>query len=169
MDYKYIEQLIERYFDCETTLQEEQILKAFFTQNEDELPMTLRQYQDLFTALQPAEVLGDDFDERILALTEGEKVVKARTVSIREQLKPLFRAAAIVAIILTLGNAMNLSLQQEQPESDDINYAAYKDTYNDPSVAYDQMEDALQLISEGFSQAQRSDSMQKDSLTSNLR
>ncbi len=169
MDYKYIEQLIERYFKCETTLQEEQILKAFFTQNEKEMPQTLRQYQNLFTAMQPTEVLGDDFDERILKQIEGEKVVKARVIGIREQLKPLFRAAAIVAIVLTLGNAMNLSLKQEQPQGDDINYAAYKDTYNDPSVAYDQMEDALQLISDGINQAQRSDSMQQDSLTHKLR
>ena len=29
MDYKYIEQLLDRYFRAETTLQEEQILKAF--------------------------------------------------------------------------------------------------------------------------------------------
>ncbi len=170
MDYKYIEQLIERYFNCETNLQEEQILKTFFTQNGEGLPQQLRQYQTLFTALQPTETLGDDFDERILSQTEEqEKVVKARVIGIREQLRPLFRAAAVVAIVLTLGNAMNLSLKQEEPQSDDINYAAYKDTYNDPSVAYDQMEDALQLVSEGFSQAQQADSMRKDSLQNSIR
>ena len=32
MDYKYIEQLLERYWACETTLEEEQILRAFFLQ-----------------------------------------------------------------------------------------------------------------------------------------
>ena len=31
MDYKYIEQLLERYWQCETTLQEENILRAFFS------------------------------------------------------------------------------------------------------------------------------------------
>ena len=30
MDYKYIEQLIERYWECETSQQEEDILRAFF-------------------------------------------------------------------------------------------------------------------------------------------
>lgn len=169
MDYKYIEQLIERYFQCETTLQEEQILRAFFTQTEEELPQQLRQNQSLFMALQPTETLGDDFDERILAQTEEAKVVKARIISLNERLRPLFRAAAVVAIVLTLGNAMNLSLKQEQPQGDDINYAAYKDTYDDPSLAYDKMEDALQLISEGFSQVQRADSMQRDSLYTELR
>ncbi len=169
MDYKYIEQLIERYFQCETTLQEEQILKTFFAQNKEEMPQTLRQYQPLFAAIQPTESLGKDFDERIMAMTEENLVVKARTVSLREQMRPLFRAAAVVAILFTLGNAMNLSIKQEQPQNDDINYAAYKDTYDDPSVAFDKMEDALELLSEGFSQVQKVDSMQQDSLYSKLR
>ena len=30
MDYKYISQLLERYWNAETTLQEEQMLKALF-------------------------------------------------------------------------------------------------------------------------------------------
>ena len=46
MDYKYIEQLIERYWDAETSRQEEQILRAFFSQ--DEVPEHLARYQELF-------------------------------------------------------------------------------------------------------------------------
>ena len=128
MDYKYIEQLIERYFQCETTLQEEHILSAFFAQEEQEVPQQLRQYRPLFAAMQPHDSLGDDFDQRILALTEEPLVVKARTISLRERLQPLFRAAATVAIVLTLGNAMNITFQHERTQTDDINYAAYKDT-----------------------------------------
>ena len=29
MDYKYIEQLLERYWACDTSVEEEQILRAF--------------------------------------------------------------------------------------------------------------------------------------------
>jgi hypothetical protein len=174
MDYKYIEQLMERYFQCETTLQEEQILRTFFAQSEQELPQQLRQYLPIFAAMEPQGQLDDNFDKRILALTaEAETpkttVVKARTISMRERLQPLYRAAATVAIVLTLGNAMNITFQHTLPVNDDINYAAYKDTYEDPSMAYDQVEDALQLISEGFIQAQRSDSLRSDSLYSELR
>ena len=46
MDYKYIEQLLERYWEGETTLQEETILKAFFSQ--PDIPENLRKYCDLF-------------------------------------------------------------------------------------------------------------------------
>ena len=37
---------------------------------------------------------------------------KAKVVSLTERLKPLFKAAAVVAIILTLGNAAQVPFQQ---------------------------------------------------------
>ena len=102
MDYKYIEQLLERYWQAETTLQEESILRTFFSQ--PDIPEDLRKYQDLFRCeLQKEEPLGEDFDVRILEEI-GEAPV-AKTVSLKDRLMPLFKAAAIVAIVLTLGNA----------------------------------------------------------------
>ena len=100
MDYKYIEQLLERYWQGETTLQEEAILRNFFSQ--PDIPESLRKFQALFT-LEKEETLGDDFDERILGMIEEEP--KAKIVTLTSRLMPLFKAAAIVAIILTLGNA----------------------------------------------------------------
>ncbi|MCI6209206.1 MAG: pyruvate ferredoxin oxidoreductase, partial [Prevotella sp.] len=47
MDYKYIEQLLEKYFECDTTLEEEQILRAFFAQQN--VPIRLLPYRQLFT------------------------------------------------------------------------------------------------------------------------
>lgn len=159
MDYKYIEQLLERYWQCETTLEEENILKAFFSQKD--VPTGLSQYRPLFTYEQRAmrnDVLGDDFDAKILAMTEGAESdkPKARTVTMR--LMPLFRAAAVVAIVVTIGNAAQLSMTTDKAD-EDINYSSYKDTFTDPSVAYDKMENALQLVSEGISQAQVSDTV----------
>ena len=100
MDYKYIEQLLERYWQGETPLQEEAILRNFFSQ--PDIPESLRKFQALFT-LEKEETLGDDFDERILGMIEEEP--KAKIVTLTSRLMPLFKAAAIVAIILTLGNA----------------------------------------------------------------
>lgn len=159
MDYRYIEQLVEHYFECKTTLQEEQILRAFFTQDEADVPASLRQWRPLFAALSQDEHVSEGFEERVLALTEGAPRVKARTVSLGERLRPLFRAAAVVAIVLALGQAMHFSTSQNQEQSDDINYANYKDTYDDPAMAYDQVEDALQLMSESFSHSSLTDSV----------
>jgi hypothetical protein len=104
MDYKYIEQLLERYWQGETTLQEEAILRNFFSQPEaKDIPESLRKFQALFTVEQE-EPLGDDFDARILEMI-GEEEPKTKIVTLTSRLMPLFKAAAIVAIILTLGNA----------------------------------------------------------------
>ena len=67
MDYKYIEQLLERYWECETTPQEERILKAFFSQ--EQVPAQLQRYKSLFVYEQEQAQLhlGADFDERVLA------------------------------------------------------------------------------------------------------
>lgn len=168
MDYKYIEQLVERYFQCETTLQEEQILRAFFAQDETDVPAGLRQYRPVFAALNADEHLSDDFADRVLAMTEGAPHVKARTVSMKERMRPLLRAAAVVAVVLAVGQAMHFSTQHNSQQTDDINYANYKDTYDDPSMAFDQVEDALELMSEGFSQARQADSLMSSNDQSNV-
>ena len=46
MDYKYIEQLLERYWECQTTLEEEAILRTFFRQ--EDVPASLLPYRQLF-------------------------------------------------------------------------------------------------------------------------
>ena len=109
MDYKYIEQLLERYWAAETTLEEEGILRTFFSQKE--IPAELEQYRDLFvyeTKEMEDRHLGDEFDERIFAMIkdESQTTVKAREISLKQRLMPLFKAAAVVAIILTIGGAM---------------------------------------------------------------
>ena len=107
MDYKYIEQLLERYFAAETSLEEEEILRAFFSQKE--IPTGMEKYRDLFVfQLNECKgtLLDDDFDDRMLAMTNEEKpTVKAREIRLSQRLMPLFKAAAVIAIFLTLGQA----------------------------------------------------------------
>lgn len=162
MDYKYIEQLLERYWRCETSLQEESILRAFFSQ--EDVPESLRKYASLFVFEQKTkkeDCLGDDFDEKILSLTgETEQPkVKAITISMHERLMPLFKSAAVVAIIVALGGAAQFQFGNRNTADEEINYEDYKDTYNDPTAAYDKVEDALEMISEGISQSQKTDTL----------
>ena len=81
MDYKYIEQLLERYWAAETSLEEESILRTFFSQKD--IPAEMEHLRPLFT------------DDAV-----------AREVTLTQRLMPLFKAAAIIAIILTLGGAL---------------------------------------------------------------
>lgn len=108
MDFKYIEQLLERYWQCETSLEEEAQLRAFFSGSN--VPRHLMRYKDLFVyqQLQQEEHLGEDFDARVLAQIEVP-VVKAKRLTLAARLMPLFKAAAVVAVVLSLGNAMQHS------------------------------------------------------------
>ena len=123
MDYKYIEQLLECYFAAETSLEEEEILRAFFSQKD--IPVGMEKYRDLFAYQldeRQEDVLGDDFDARILAMTNEDKpAVKAREIHLSQRVMPLFKAAAVVAIFLTLGQAA------QRP---------WDASWNDPRVGY---------------------------------
>ena len=114
MDYKYITQLLDRYWKAETTVEEENILRAFFSQTS--VPEELKQYRCLFLyqATEPkTDVLDAAFDDRLLAIVGEEQKdtvkVKAHRITLKERMFPLFKAAAVVAIILTLGNAAQYS------------------------------------------------------------
>lgn len=116
MDYKYINQLLERYWSGETSLEEEKILRTFFSQ--EDLPAELQRYKDLFAyqgAQRKEETLGEDFDRKLMAAINAEREPKAHAVTLTRRLRPLFKSAAIVAIFLTLGNAAQVSLNPETP------------------------------------------------------
>ncbi len=136
MDYKYINQLLDRYWKGETSLEEEEILRAFFSQ--DELPAELKPYQALFSyemGEAKREPLGDDFDQKMMAMIEDEYAKepnKAKVVSLTDRLKPLFKAAAIVAIFLTLGNALQVPFQNN---ADEVGNTGYTKSSKGVSVA----------------------------------
>ena len=122
MDYKDIEQLMERYWNAETTLEEEEILRAFFSQ--EDIPAELSQYAPLFAyehAEKAVDVLGEDFDEKMLQMVgeapRSEERPQAQIISLRERLMPLFKSAAVVAIVLTLGNAAQVAFQKSPEET----------------------------------------------------
>ena len=118
MDYKYIEQLLESYFEAKTSLEEEQILRAFFAQQE--IPAHLQEYVEFFREQsfgKNEESLGKDFDARIMQMVGQQTSEKA---DVRKfSFKPLWRAAACVAVVLALGQAAQMPYtdkEQEQQE-----------------------------------------------------
>ncbi len=153
MDYKYIEQLLERYWSCETTVEEETLLRDFYKQTN--LPENLERYRSLFEFQnKQAELrLGEEFDEKILSNID-ETVVKAKHNKFVYRLYPFYRAAAIVAVVFTLGLAVQHSFSRgDNSVADTYNYASYKDTYTDPQVAYEQVASALKEVSDGLRSA----------------
>lgn len=111
MDYKQIEQLLERYWLCETTLEEEAALRHYFTS--DDVPAHLRHYRTLFLYQERERSVGTDskFLSRMPA-----PVVKARRLSPVARLMPLCKAAAIVAVVLSVGTLMQHSFFGDECE-----------------------------------------------------
>lgn len=109
MDYKYIEQLMERYWECATTLEEEQILRSFF--NQKDVPVRFLQYKELFTYPVEArqERLGEDFDQKMMALIDKPST-EAKYIPMISRLRPLLKAAAAIAVVMLVGSASQLTL-----------------------------------------------------------
>ena len=137
MDYKYIEQLLERYWECQTTLEEEAILRTFFRQ--EDVPASLLPYRQLFLEedAMANEHLGKDFADRMLQLVrqtgqtqaaEEENpsaglrlaegyVCKAQRLTVMRRLRPFYRVAGLVALLLGIGGAIQQSFTEEDEAS----------------------------------------------------
>ena len=147
MNYKYIEQLLERYWNAETTPEEESILKSFFAQRD--VPSELRQYKDLFDYEQEAagESLGADFDARVLQrIEEAPQRVKAVRSSWFTTLRPLFQSAAAIAIVVLVALGAGKSFRGSGNAAWDYDPSGYQDTYNNPQQAYKVLEGGLELF-----------------------
>lgn len=117
MDYKYIEQLLDSYWNGETSLEEENILRTFFSQ--DNIPGNLLKYQDLFVYEREEvklDVLDDNFAAKVMSSVE-KPVVKAHVIGISQRLMPLFKAVAVVAIIIAIGNAAQVPYKNSEASS----------------------------------------------------
>ena len=90
-------------------------LRAFFSGSD--VPKHLLRYKDLFVyqQLQQEVHLGEDFDARVLAEVEVP-VVKAKRLTLAARFMPLFKAAAVVAVVLSLGNVMQHSFFSDVEE-----------------------------------------------------
>ena len=135
MDYKYIEQLLEKYWNCETSIEEEQILRSFFHQKE--IPANLLRYKPLFACMEKEKEvrLGNDFDKRILDEIE-RPVVKVRKLTLHSRFMPLFKAAAMMILLFTIGGVVKHSMGNSQSGVVYV-YDQYTNKTNDPQVAYE--------------------------------
>ena len=115
MDYKYIEQLLSRYFDCATTPSEERMLRAFFSG--DDVPTHLARYKAFFDVLgsEASRHVSPGFHKRLLDKAGVSETVAAKPVRFRlvGALRPLYNAVATVAIVLLVGHAAQRAFSHE--------------------------------------------------------
>ena len=130
--------LIEKYFEGETSLEEEASLREYFQQ--ETVEESLQMYRPLFQHYHSAKdaTLGEEFDQALLSRNNGAKV---RT------LRPTTLLLRVAAIGLVLAACMLFLYQSNRHHSQQaaIDWSKYEVT--DEQVAYDETVKALRLLS----------------------
>ena len=136
LNHKNIHDLLNRFWDGETTLEEEAALKEFFRYNT--APEGQEDVAAYFNMLsEEEEVLSADFDERILEqLTEGKT---------RRMIQFNWRVAAAVLALLGLSYVF---VTQDKPEDQLANLTPVNTEDPEVQQAFEQTKSALFMISD---------------------
>ncbi|NDV58097.1 hypothetical protein D0T85_08280 [Bacteroides sp. 519] len=128
MDYKHIEQLLERYWQCKTTREEEIQLREFFMSSN--IPEELKVYRDIFVyqSVQQEVKISSDFEERLFDAIE-QSSYKIKKVSFVAKIAPLFRAAVFVGTFLLVSNLTQRSMFKDEA----LNYE-YEEGSSTPAI-----------------------------------
>ena len=143
MNIEAIKALVEKYFEGETSLQEEAQLAEYF--NGDEVVAELKPYQPLFQFFKTEKsiLLNENATEKVLSM---KKPIK--TLYILRGSGMLWRAAAAVFILGI--SSYFITKQFENPNrkcvADNCRVKVYDET-DDPQKAFEEVQAALKLVS----------------------
>jgi hypothetical protein len=144
MDSKHLEELLQKYWNCETSLEEEQQLREYF--RTEEIPEQLKDTASLFNYFetQKQKAVDTHFEGSVITqLRQPEK--RGKMVQL---LNNSMRIAAGVAVLLVAV----YFVREEIRKNDTV---TMEDTYNDPKQALEETKKALMMISKGFGRAEQ--------------
>ena len=155
MDYSHIEHLVNRYWKGETSLEEEQELKTFFTENQAVLPHHLQQVAPLFSyfkAHAQPQLNDPAFEKDLLTkIKNSQHKTNVHTLPTRSKGFDIARIAATLALLLTLSYAL-WHQYNKQPATEAV---WTQDTYENPELAYAETKKALLLLSNHLNQGKQ--------------
>lgn len=139
MDYNQLETLIRKYWDCETSLEEEERLREWFRTHE--VPERFKETAKLFSYFdeQKQKATDKQFETKVFKNLQTE--AKGKTVSLWQT---SLRIAAGIAVVA----AAIFFVRQELIEKHDIA------EIEDPQRALEETKKAFMMISKGFSAAE---------------
>jgi hypothetical protein len=145
MDYRHIKTLLEKYWNCETSLEEEAQLRAYFSS--DEVHKDLKEYASLFQYFNSESKvnISGNFDERIIRLIKKKKKLPKQ-----KYLNIFYKVAAAVILILFF-----VTIHQRFIAVREKAVTAVKDTFDDPKKALEETKKALLLVSEKWNEGKR--------------
>jgi hypothetical protein len=141
-EYEHIHFLLNKYWNCETSLEEEKKLQDFFSQ--EDIPEDLQPYIPLFRDYKESQHsirLDDDFEKKLkAAIHQKEKAKQYITIRI---FAPVLKIAASIAIIVSLGAGIYFLVNENRKPY-------FAETYNDPKAALKDATYALEKLSEAL-------------------
>lgn len=152
MTVKQIEQLIEKYFQAETTREEERLLRHWFS-NQHPLPPHLAAYRPWFAMLETESkrTTSDDFAERLQKKLQSAP----RTGRIAPMwVARLSRVAAAAALLAIAYFAAHTWQTQLTPHSQSAIVLA-EGEIDDPVLAYQQTMAALEFLTDRMEASRR--------------
>ena len=143
MDFKNKEELLRKYWNCETTLEEEKELREYFGGND--IPEQWKETAALFRYFGEAKKksLNDvAFEQQVLHTVHGPKDSK-----ISRLLYNSMRIAAGLAVVIAATWFIRNEVRETIPQE-------VVDTYDDPELAFEETKKALLMISKSFGTAE---------------
>lgn len=136
MDYREVRELLEKYWQGESTLVEEKQLRDFFSLHKEDLPPDLQQVAELFHFYEEeaAQRMGD------ISLPDTDHLQAKRN----SKITGLKRYWKYAAIFILLSGSM-LWYQSATHQSKNTNSVA-ANTYEDPEKAFEVTQKALQIL-----------------------
>jgi len=142
MDSKRLEELLQRYWECETSLEEELELRNYFCN--EPVPERWKEASTLFHYFEKQRQLmvRGNFEDSVVSKLKAPRGRMMTLVQIS------LRIAAGVAVVLA---AIFFVRQEVRKDSTEM---VFEDTYDDPKEALEETKKALLMISKGFGRAE---------------
>ena len=138
MDYNKIDQLLNQYWEGETSLEEEQFLRDFFQQ--ENIPPHLQSYAPLFQLLTHEKEQGLAGDLQLQTVTQPEvSTSKVRKINWYRTITAL--AACLLLLLLARPFFQSFQTSHDQLISQE------EETYETPEEAYSKAKEVLLLLS----------------------
>jgi len=143
MDSSKAEQLLEKYWMCETSLDEEKQLRDFFRGIEIPESMNLTAEMFRFFEAEKNKSLNENFEPIVtkqLRRRQAGKIVSMVSFT------NIARIAAGIAVMVAAAFFIKNEIRKSAPQE-------VQDTYTDPELAFEETKKALMMISKSFGKA----------------
>jgi hypothetical protein len=142
MDSKELERLLEKYWACETSLEEEHMLRAYFrTTSPTDATRDAAALFAYFDMQRTRELHDASIDEHAV------NRAKPKTRTLNRWINGSLRIAAGIAVMAAAVWLVRHEIRKDTPQE-------MIDTYSDPELAFEETKRALLIISRGFGTAE---------------